>query len=121
MSAIVGAPLLGGVFALGWTPCLGPTLSAVLGLTLATDAATATRGALLALVYCIGLGVPFVLAALGFGRMTRTLDWVKRHRRAVSVGGGGMLVAVGILLVSGVWDSVVIDLQNWVGGFETAL
>lgn len=115
------APVLGVFFAVGWAPCIGPTLSAVLGLSLATDDATAARGALLAFVYCLGLGVPFVLAALGFSRFSRSIGWLRRNQRAVSVGGGVLLVLVGVLLVTGVWDSLVIDLQNWLGGFETAL
>lgn len=115
------APVLGVFFAVGWAPCIGPTLSAVLGLSLATDDATAARGALLALVYCLGLGVPFVLAALGFARFSSSIGWLRRHQRAVSVAGGLLLIATGLMLVTGVWDSLVIDLQNWVGGFETAL
>lgn len=115
------APVLGVFFAVGWAPCIGPTLSAVLGLSLATDDATAARGALLAFVYCLGLGVPFVLAALGFARFSRSIGWLRRHQRAVSVAGGVLLVVTGILLVTGIWDSLVIDLQNWVGGFETPL
>jgi len=115
------APVLGVFFAVGWAPCIGPTLSAVLGLSLATDDATAARGALLAFVYCLGLGVPFVLAALGFSRFSRSIGWLRRHQRAVSVGGGVLLIVVGIMLVTGVWDSLVIDLQNWLGGFETVL
>ena len=115
------APVLGVFFAVGWAPCIGPTLSAVLGLSLAADDTTAARGALLAFVYCLGLGVPFVLAALGFARFSRSIGWLRRHQRAISVTGGVMLVVVGVLLVTGVWDALVIDLQNWLGGFETVL
>ncbi len=118
---LAAAPVLGLFFGLGWSPCLGPTLTAVLGLSMATDDTTAARGAFLAFVYCLGLGVPFVLAALGFGRLTGAVGWFADHRRAVSIAGGALLVLVGVLLVTGWWDSIVIDLQNWVGGFETAL
>ena len=115
------APVLGVFFAVGWAPCIGPTLSAVLGLSLATDDATAARGAFLALVYCLGLGVPFVLAAFGFTRFSRSINWLRRHQREVSIAGGTLLVVIGVALVTGLWDSLVIDLQNWVGGFEAPL
>ena len=115
------APVLGVFFAVGWAPCIGPTLSAVLGLSLATDDATAARGALLAFIYCLGLGVPFILAALGFQRFSRSISWIKEHQRGISIAGGVMLIATGTALVTGLWDSVVIDLQNWIGGFETAI
>lgn len=105
----VGAPALGAVFAIGWTPCIGPTL-AVIG-TLALQGGTAGRGAWLALIYSLGLGLPFVLAALGFGWMTTATAFFKRHIRVVNLIGGGLLIAIGVLMVSGVWSRIMYALQ----------
>lgn len=116
---LVGAPLLGIVFGVGWTPCIGPTLASLN--TLSLYQASAGRGAFLMAVYCAGLGVPFVVAALAFRRALGAFGWIKRHYQWVLRTGGGMLVVVGLLLVTGAWDSLVNQLQVATQGFSIGM
>lgn len=104
-TGLIGAPLLGVIFAIGWTPCVGPTLVAVNSLVL--DQGDLGRAALLGVAYCVGLGLPFLLVAIGFGWVGSSMRWVKRHIRAVNIAGGGLLIAIGLLMVSGLWGTVV--------------
>lgn len=107
LTSVVGALLLGGVFALGWTPCLGPTLAGVISLAAGTEGVTAARGVVLIVAYCLGLGLPFVLLAFGSASALRGVGWLRRHGRAIQVFGGAMLILVGAALVTGAWGEFV--------------
>ncbi|MFD6531844.1 cytochrome c biogenesis CcdA family protein [Streptomyces sp. NPDC060184] len=119
VTGLLGAPLLGALFGIGWTPCLGPTLSAVS--MLAFDQGTAERGALLTVAYCLGLGVPFVLAAVAFRKALGAFGWVKRHYAWVMRIGGVMMIATGVLLLTGLWATFMQDVQGWSNGFTVGI
>lgn len=112
LSTVAGAPLLGAVFALGWTPCLGPTLTGVITVASATDGASVARGIVLVIAYCLGLGVPFVALAFGSAAAVAGLGWLRRHTRALQIFGGVLLIAVGVALATGVWNDFISWLRD---------
>lgn len=110
LSTVGGAPLLGAVFALGWTPCLGPTLTAVIAVASATEGSGVARGVVLVVAYCLGLGIPFLVLAFGSARAVQGLGWLRRHTRGIQIFGGVLLILVGLALVTGLWA----DFVSWV-------
>ena len=118
-AGLAGAPVLGATFALSWTPCLSPTLTAVLGL--AAVEGSVVRGAVLATAYSIGLGVPFLLFGLGFRRLIGVFTFIRQHSRWVTRIGGIMLILLGLALVTGLWLDFIVWLQSTVGPGEVGI
>jgi cytochrome c-type biogenesis protein len=116
---LVGAPLLGLALGIGWAPCIGPTLAVILNLSV--DSGSAWRGAILGLAYSLGLGIPFLLIALGFGWATRSVTFLRRHIRAVNLIGGALLVVLGVLMVTGLWGTLMSQLLGVISSVTPAL
>ncbi|MFT4087351.1 MAG: cytochrome c biogenesis CcdA family protein [Gordonia sp. (in: high G+C Gram-positive bacteria)] len=110
VSNLIGAPLLGAVFAVGWIPCSSATLSAVLSVSMGTQGMTAVRGAAMVTAYCLGLGIPFLILAFSSAWALRSLGFLRRNARNIQILGGVLMIAVGVLLISGYWS----DFVDWV-------
>jgi cytochrome c-type biogenesis protein len=116
---VAAAPLVGVVFALGWTPCLSPTLGVVVNLGF--NEGTAVRGGLLGFVYALGLGIPFVLAGLAFTKMASAVAFLRERQQLIMRIGGVLMIIVGVLLASGIWNTLTAVLRQWAASFETVL
>lgn len=120
-SGLTGAPVLGFVFGLSWTPCLGPTAGAIFTLAAVSSTGAAWRGGVLAFVYALGLGVPFIVFGVLFKRLTGALGFLRRNARRLQIAGGLMLAVVGVAIAAGWWNDLITYLRPMIGGFETPL
>lgn len=118
-AGLAGAPLLGAIFAVGWSPCIGPTLGAVIAL--ASYQGDPGRAAIIGVFYCLGLGIPFLLVAIGFGWVTSSVAWVRRHIRLFNIVGGVLLMVMGVLMITGLWGIITSSFQAVISGFAPAL
>ncbi|HIY64654.1 MAG TPA: cytochrome c biogenesis protein CcdA [Candidatus Agrococcus pullicola] len=118
-SSLWSAPVIGAAFAIGWTPCSGPVLAAIGALSISSG--SAWQGALFGLMYGLGLGIPFIAMAIGFGWATKSASWVKRHMRMFNMVGGSVLIAVGLLMITGLWMMIMDALAIWIGSVTTVL
>ncbi len=118
-AGLIGAPLLGIALGFGWSPCMGPTLSAIVSLSL--NVGDVGRAALLGVAYSLGLGIPFLLVALGFGWATRSVAFLRRHVRIVNIVGGALLIVLGVLMVTGVWKMIMSSIGAVIGSVELPL